>query len=160
MTNEKPISEIEAELYEVLASKELRFGLRFQILGNWDNSPDPVECIVTHVYKETREHNGRLVYFKKDFMPWGTDSTMDYTLWGDKARYKIIGHEPTMARVVDFIWENVSDMIHLEITPKGFHLFDNESNCMESQEVPWNRKEDFDNQTEKTKRKLHALICN
>jgi len=79
---------------DYFADKSLKEGLRFQLLNNWSNSDSPVNCVVMHVCEERSTGlvgRGRLIYYLKDYQNFALDSTMDYYLFGDKEKYKIIG---------------------------------------------------------------------
>jgi len=152
MTEEKPLSDIKKELYEVLADKTLSFGcevkyedkcgVHTRVIGEYAGSENLV----------MGSHNNAIGFYAR----CGTFcNALDFIT--DKV--KIIGHEPTLNDVLlelgekyDAVCSTLSDDRHhhmIQIKDFDDKLFKN---------FYYSTSGDFDNQSEETLRKLHTLL--
>lgn len=136
MSTEKPISEINSELYEKLANKTLSFGCKL------------------------RDRGGEVFYIEEngDYLRIHNGTEIMDLLW---TGVEIIGHEPTLNDVLLGIiregkcynfypsMEEEILIIRVYYSPRNMkHIV-----------VHYDLTKSFDNQEEETKRKLHELLC-
>ena len=144
MNKEKPLSEIEAELYEALASKELTpwckvsvKGIPWRFLSGLSNGGVGMVVALGGV-------------------------TMDLSEKWIHKNVKIIGHEPTLNDVLLRLGEAKDEWSYEVDNFGGIHKsrYDECGECVRKHIGMYDLTKSFDNQTEETKRKLHDLICN
>ena len=143
MIKEKPISEIEAELYEVLALKELSFGCVFEFFNRLA-SFHKMTCLEFDGENMTYFENGK------------TKTTKG--LSGD---FTIIGHEPTLNNVLLKLREKQGDGdLDVLCSHNGGILKADmsEITTIFKPLTKYDLTKSFDSQTEETKRKLHKLL--
>ncbi len=156
MNKEKPISEIEAGLYDVLASKELSFGCKILHSGEGEL------MFIEEKFCQKKEHDSEYGCNNSDYcnnLACLRVKDRKVIFGNNWTPYKIIGHEPTLNDVLLKIaglsfkcdvraYSNGHTMIEY---PGGGKWVDSG--------LDYDLQKSFDNQTEETKRKLHKLIC-
>jgi len=141
----KPLSVIEAELYEVMASKELSFGCNVDLSNDHGNGTFVTGKIITY--------NG---YTFRVLCDDGIEREIhEETMRAIANERVIIGHEPRLEDVllklneihVVYRMDLEENELLIDISSQGttFGLYD--------------LTKSFDNQTDETKRKIHNLIC-
>lgn len=166
MTELKPISEINKELYTVLAPKELTRFCKFTFRHEYG---DDTVLVLLSKYWDTG--NTTTIEYIKD----GDTEACCGTLNNEGCNFediKIIGHEPTLDNII--LWmcdlfvvekKNITELLlklHFTVIGRSVDYPDGyQELAKKALEVlgKYDLGSGFDGQREETKRKLHSLIC-
>ena len=155
MNKEKPLSIIEAELYEVLASKKRTHNCKMRLNEEWISGNGAItfgeEDIFTLVHRDTK--------YEWEFLHERVRGTVGIPHRIAK-EMQIIGYEPTLNDVL--LGLGKTEYGHgAQCDTDGLIVAKmyKDDVLITKWRVLYNISKSFDNQTEETKRKLHKLIC-
>ena len=150
MTENKPLSKITKELYEVLANKTLSFGCKVRLhTPTEDGCPTGVFVLAENEMKYRQHYHTFL---------WGAGYHIRLTLVEIKERGEILGHEPALNDILLKLGESYY-VSFIESKSVGwlFQLW-HRNKMGKAILLGYDLTKSFDSQSEEITRKLHSLL--